>query len=233
VHSVKGGAGFFDLARIRELAHRTEPAVALIRAGRMVPTPNRVSVLLRATDRLREMIANPGASNQADISATMAALAGLPAVEGAPAGERGAAAASGTHHDSGRLRALLVEDDFACRLLVQTFLSRYGECHVAVNGREAVEAVRSSLDRGQPYDLICMDIMLPEMGGREAVRHVRALEEARGVLSTYGAKIIMTTAVDDIKEVVRCFRELCDSYLVKPIDLAKLLSLMKSCQLVQ
>ena len=128
---------------------------------------------------------------------------------------------------------LLVEDDFASRLLLQTFLSRYGECHVAVNGREAVEAVRSVLERGQRYDLICMDIMMPEMDGREAVRRVRALEEEHGILSTSGAKIIMTTAVDDIKEVIRCFQELCDAYLVKPIDFAQLLSHMKSYQLVQ
>jgi two-component system, chemotaxis family, chemotaxis protein CheY len=78
-----------------------------------------------------------------------------------------------------------------------------------------------------------MDIMMPEMNGREAVRRVRALEEEHGIVSTSGAKIVMTTAVDDIKEVIRCFRELCDAYLIKPIDLSKLLGHMKSFQLVQ
>ena len=133
----------------------------------------------------------------------------------------------------GYLRVLLAEDDFSCRLLLQTFLSRYGECHVAVNGREAVEAVRCAFERGQPYDLICMDIMMPEMDGREAVRQVRALEEANGVLSTYGAKIIMTTAVDEVKEIVQCFKDLCDAYIIKPIDLAELLRQMQSLHLVQ
>ena len=68
VHSVKGGAGFFDLAKIRELAHQTENVLALIRSRKMVPTPERVRVLLSATDRLRELIQNPGTSNQADIA---------------------------------------------------------------------------------------------------------------------------------------------------------------------
>jgi two-component system chemotaxis response regulator CheY len=131
-----------------------------------------------------------------------------------------------------RLRMLLAEDDFASRLLLQTFLSKYGECHIAVNGREAVDAFRGALEHGQRYDLICMDIMMPEMDGREAVRQVRALEEEHGILSTAGVKIVMTTAVDDVKEVVRCFHELCDSYLTKPVDLAKLLAQMRAYQMI-
>jgi two-component system chemotaxis response regulator CheY len=57
------------------------------------------------------------------------------------------------------------------------------------------------------------------------------LEEARGIYSTSGAKIIMTTAVNDLKEVAYCFQELCDAYLVKPIDLRELLRKMKQYQL--
>src|ERR1022692_2902118 len=97
------------------------------------------------------------------------------------------------------MKTLVVEDDFTSRLVLQTFLSLYGECHVAVNGWEAVDAFRAALEGGQPYDLICMDIMMPEMDGRDAVKQVRALEEAHGVLSASAAKIIMTTAVEDIK----------------------------------
>jgi len=225
VHSVKGGAGFFDLAKVRELAQQTEHAMALIRSRQMAPTPNRVSVLLGATDALRALLDNPGASNQADISAVMAALAGLSA--------DGNASASPVRSDDWRLRALLVEDDFTSRLLMQTFLARYGDCHIAVNGCEAVEAYRLALEQRRRYDLICMDIMMPEMDGREAVRQIRAMEEAQGILSTYGAKIIMTTALGQVKEVIRCFRELCDAYLVKPIDLGQLLAHMKSCKLVE
>ena len=117
--------------------------------------------------------------------------------------------------------------------MLQTFLSRYGECHIAVNGKEAVEAFRSGLERKRTYDLVCMDVMMPEMDGPEAVRQIRAMEETRGIVSHNGAKIVMTTAVDDIKSVAQCFQDLCDAYLVKPIDLAKLLGLMKSYQLVK
>jgi two-component system, chemotaxis family, chemotaxis protein CheY len=225
VHSVKGGAGFFDLPKISELAHQTENVLVLIRSRKMAPTPDRIQALLGATDKLNELIQNPGTSNQADIAEMMGNLARQCADSGAPIGR--------THQDGKHLRMLLVEDDFSSRLLLQTFLSRYGECHIAVNGREAVEAVRSGFEGGQRYDLICMDIMMPEMDGREAVKQVRAMEEARGLSSTTCTKIIMTTAVSDQKEVIRCFRELCDAYLIKPIDLSKLLQQMKTFRLVQ
>jgi two-component system, chemotaxis family, chemotaxis protein CheY len=220
VHKVKAGAGLFHLVKIRELAQRVEDVLSLIRTRKMVPAAATVSVLLRATDSLREMLQNPGTSNQVDNSGLMAALDGLSA-DGPERQGR-----------SPHLRMLLVEDDFASRLLLQTFLSRHGECHVAVNGKEAVEAFRHASEQGQPYDLICMDIMMPEMDGTEAVRQVRAMEEARGILSTHGSKIVMTTTVRDIREVGLCFRELCDAYLLKPIDLAELISQMKTLGLL-
>ena len=125
------------------------------------------------------------------------------------------------------MKTLIVEDDFTSRLFLQTYLSRYGECHVAVNGREAVEAFQMANVNGSPYDLICMDIMMPEMDGTEAVKQVRALEEAHGILPHDGVKIIMTTAVTDVKEVLHSFHELCDAYLVKPIKKASLLDEMR------
>jgi chemotaxis protein histidine kinase CheA len=231
VHSIKGGAGFFDLVKIRELAHQTESLLAAIRSHDVIPTPDRVRVLLLATDRLSELIQNPAASNQADIAEVVATLTRPPADEAAPAAESCDSAVDRARQCDKPLRMLLVEDDFASRLLLHVFLSRYGECHIAVNGREAVEACRSALERRQKYDLICMDILMPEMDGREAVRQVRAMERARGILSA-GAKIIMTTTVHDIKEVIRCFQELCDAYLMKPIDLSELLSQMKSYKLI-
>ena len=127
---------------------------------------------------------------------------------------------------------LIVEDDFTSRLLLQTFLSRYGECHVAINGKEAVEAFRLAKQNGRAYDLICMDIMMPEKDGKEALLEIRALEEAGGTFSTSGAKIIMITALDDVKNVVESFRALCDAYVFKPVDTAQLLAHLKTFALV-
>ena len=130
------------------------------------------------------------------------------------------------------MRTLIVEDDFTSRLLLQTFLSRYGECHVAANGIEAVEAFRAAQENGHGYDLICMDIMMPGMDGQAAVLKIRDLEEAAGVLSNSGAKIIMVTALDDVKNDVASFKALCDAYIFKPVETAQLLNHLKTLGLV-
>jgi two-component system chemotaxis response regulator CheY len=227
LRSTEAGAALFDLGKIGEVARPMEEVLWLIRSGEMAPSRARIGVLISATDQLYEMIQSREAVGRADIASVLAGLSTL--LPKHPAGSAAARANSG----EGNLRILLVEDDFASRLLLQTFLGHYGKCEIAVNGREAVDAFRSSLEKGERYDLICMDIMMPEMDGREAVRQIRALEESVGIHSTSGAKIVMTTTISDIGEVSRCFSDLCDGYLVKPIDLAKLLNQMKAYHLVR
>ncbi len=115
------------------------------------------------------------------------------------------------------LRMLVVEDDFASRVVLQGLLSKYGECHIAVNGKEAVDAFISARKSGLPYHLICMDIRMPELNGQQAVEQIRALEAEHDIYAGK-VKIFMTTGMHDPSDVVSSFNALCDAYLVKPID---------------
>jgi two-component system chemotaxis response regulator CheY len=130
------------------------------------------------------------------------------------------------------MKILVVEDDFTSRILLQRYLSAYGDCHIAINGKEAVEAFKDALIENQPYDLICMDILMPEMTGQEALKIIRDIEKSRGVLSTEGVKIIMVTAVEDVKNIFTAFNELCDTYLVKPIDKKRLDDQLRMLKLI-
>jgi two-component system, chemotaxis family, sensor kinase CheA len=76
-HSIKGGAGFFDFDKIRELAHKAESVLDMVRCGEIVPNSENVSILLLAFDKLGEMLANCTQSNEADISEFVLALTAI------------------------------------------------------------------------------------------------------------------------------------------------------------
>jgi two-component system chemotaxis response regulator CheY len=128
------------------------------------------------------------------------------------------------------MKTLIAEDDFTSRLLLQTFLSRCGECHTAANGKEAVQAFRLAEERDEQYDLICMDIQMPEMDGHAAVEEIRAIESLRTRRASR-VIIIMTTGLGD-EDNVRSARELCDAYLLKPINTRKLRGHLQSVGLI-
>jgi len=120
------------------------------------------------------------------------------------------------------MKTLIVEDDFTSRLLLQGLLQPYGVCHICVNGREAIDAFKKALDEKESYNLVCLDIMMPEIDGQAALKQIRTIEQEAGILPSLGTKVIMTTALDDKKNIMSAFREQCDIYLVKPIDREKL-----------
>lgn len=130
------------------------------------------------------------------------------------------------------MRILIVEDDFASRLLLQRILSPYGDCDVAVNGKEAVEAFGLAWDEGQPYQVILLDIVMREMNGQEALRQIREKEREMGIQGADVVKTIMMTGVVDSKNLKDAFMEGCSAYLVKPIEKNKLLGEIKKFGLI-
>ena len=131
------------------------------------------------------------------------------------------------------MKTLIVEDDYTSRLLLQEIIKGFGKSDVAENGREAIVAVREALDAKSPYDLICMDIMMPEMNGQEALVEIRRIEEQRGVQVGKGAKILMTTALGDKDNIMSAFKAQCDGYLVKPIQKRKFLEFLEQLNLIE
>lgn len=131
------------------------------------------------------------------------------------------------------MKCLIVEDNFAARRLLQRYLSDRGDCDVAVDGNEAVDAFRQALDENDPYDLICLDIMMPNMDGREALKAIRRIEHQHGIEGLDGVKVIMTTALGDSQNVIGSFREGCEAYIVKPVEKDKLLEEMENLGLIE
>lgn len=116
------------------------------------------------------------------------------------------------------MRILIAEDDFYSRKLMLAFLSALGACDVAANGQEALDAFLDAHDEGKPYDLICLDIMMPELDGQEVLHKIRDEEDKRQLGRHARAKILMVTALDEMKVIMSSFHSLCDGYVMKPLE---------------
>ena len=117
------------------------------------------------------------------------------------------------------LRMLVVEDEFLSRNLLTRMIQRYGAVDGAVDGNEALTAVKASYEEGKPYDLIFLDIMMPLKDGQTTLREIRDFEEARGVPPPDCCKVIMVTALGDAKNVMTAFKSQCEGYLTKPYSM--------------
>lgn len=130
------------------------------------------------------------------------------------------------------MRILIVEDDHTSRLTLQRILEPYGECHSVEGGQGAIDAIRSSLEKGEKYDLLCLDYLLPEKDGQEVLVGVRRLEKERGIPDENMTKVIVITGLEDVDNALGSMRDLCDAYLVKPLEKAKLLGQLQELGLI-
>ena len=130
------------------------------------------------------------------------------------------------------MKILLAEDDFATRKAMVSFLSKYGECDVTVDGMEAVDAVLMALDEDAPYDLICLDIMMPVMDGYQALIAIRKMEKQHNIPEEKAAKVIMTTALNEEQNVKMAFELGCTIYSGKSIDQAPFEQALKKLNLI-
>jgi len=130
------------------------------------------------------------------------------------------------------VKSLIAEDDFTGRLILQKILSPFGETTVVVNGEEAIQAFALALAENHPYDVICLDIMMPKCDGQTVLKEIRRLEVKKGIVDS-NAKVIMITSAADKNNVMTAMKENCNAYLIKPIDGAKLISKLRELGLVR
>lgn len=233
LHKLKGEAGIVGVEEIYEFCHQAEFAVDEL------SDDERSDMLLRVKDWLDAAFQHlTGETTSASCEHTSESTTGSEYKPGQQStiesGSRRGDSSLGSaspkqeaRRSPAGLKILIAEDDFTCRKLLQTFLSEYGDCFVAINGHEAVEAVREALDEARPYDLVCLDIMMPEMDGHEALEAIRQIENEHGIAGLDGVKVIMTTILGDSKNVIGAFRTGCEAYIVKPVGKEKLLEEME------
>jgi len=130
------------------------------------------------------------------------------------------------------MKILVVDDDVTSRIILQKYLDSYGNVHTANNGAEAVDFVKLAIDKNENYDLICLDIMMPIMDGHQALIQIKDIKNRANMSSNKHSFIIMTTALDDGKNIIDSFKSQCDAYIVKPIKKKKLTAILKKHKLI-
>ena len=218
-HEVAEVAGNLGHDSLNQLSSRTETVMEQTRTGLIELSPGTASHLLAAARGMREALS--GEEPLQDLQ-FMIEIQNLDAI---------LQSKTSAEAPRKRLKVLIVEDDIVCRVLLQGLLSKYGDCHIAMNGNEALSAFRTSLQEGKGYDLICMDIEMPELNGQAAVAQIRAIEVAQGIRSGE-VKVLMTSSLRDVQTILSSFGAKCDEYLVKPVDGKKLQQRLKALDLI-
>ncbi|MEI6702198.1 MAG: response regulator [Deltaproteobacteria bacterium] len=131
------------------------------------------------------------------------------------------------------MKCLITEDDLLSRRILKQLLSSEGDCDIAVNGQEAIDSFALAHESKRPYDVIFMDIMMPVLDGMDALQCIRGLEKMMEIPSQLAVKVIMTTALDDPRTVIKSFNECgADAYIVKPVSKQKLIKELRALKLI-
>lgn len=128
------------------------------------------------------------------------------------------------------MKILIAEDDRLSRIFLKKFLGNRGDCDVAVDGMEALDLFMDAIKDKKPYDLLCLDIMMPRIDGLKLLKAIRVLEKQHQLRHTY---IIMMTALADVEYVDQALELGCDAYAAKPIDTDKVTLVMKNLGLIK
>lgn len=114
------------------------------------------------------------------------------------------------------MKCLIVDDEVFCREFVVTLLKDVAHCVQAESGTDALGLFTAALEKSEPFDLIVLDIMMPDMSGHETAKLIRAVEKERNAGSV---KIVMLTALNSPNDAMDSFcNHQSAAYLVKPVS---------------
>lgn len=130
------------------------------------------------------------------------------------------------------MRILIADDDYASRKFLLKLLSQFGECDVTVDGIETVEAFAISYDLRKPYNLICLDIMMPKIDGLKALKTIRDFEKKKGIAETQKCKVIITSALSESEVIFDSFCTDNEVYATKPFGSEQIIDAMRKLRLI-
>lgn len=116
-------------------------------------------------------------------------------------------------------RILVVEDDRVTARLIQKATEEFGEVVLAGDGAEGLAVFRDAFDSGPRFDVVILDLEMPEVDGHGVLEGIREYEESHGVLGLDRCLVYMNTSNSDLNKVKAAFKLQADRYFLKPLSL--------------
>ena len=116
------------------------------------------------------------------------------------------------------MKILIVDDDKLSRVMLYNMLNSVGQCDMAINGYEAIDAFKRSHAEGAPYDLICLDVIMPDIDGLQVLKQIRAIETRDSIDASEAVKVIMVSSMSDLEHIMMSFNASCEAYMIKPFE---------------
>ncbi len=107
---------------------------------------------------------------------------------------------------------------------MRAIMAPFGVVEDVPTGGEGLARYHDALVAEQPFQLVCLDLGLPDASGLEILKAMRVLEASVGLLAGQGAKVLVITAESDKSVAMKAFRSQADGYLVKPVRRADIIA---------
>ncbi len=126
------------------------------------------------------------------------------------------------------MKILVVDDELVSRKKMHKIMESFGECEAVEKGEEAVIAFTKAWEMGIPFDMMSLDIVMPDMSGIDVLHKVRAIEKEKDLPKQRQIKIMMVTSHSDKDNVMGSMNAGCNNYIVKPFDKERVAKKLKS-----
>jgi two-component system chemotaxis response regulator CheY len=124
-------------------------------------------------------------------------------------------------------RFLVVDDDAPSREMLGNTLSELAACDTAENGAIGIEMYKKAVMAGEPYDLVCTEIGMPEMSGHTLVQKIWDCE------NTHKPRVFVITTSNDAMDMSQALlNNDCDEYILKPFRADSLKTLLRKYKLI-
>ena len=118
------------------------------------------------------------------------------------------------------MKILVADDEMVSRSKLQTIMSRFGRCKAVDGGDKAAREFEKAWEEKDAYNLVMLDISMPDLAGPEVLARIRTFERTRKVEESRRTVVVMVTSHAERHHIVSCLQRGCNDYIVKPFSMA-------------